>query len=274
MSNKEKKCSLVFATYNWPEALSLCLESILSQTVLPAEIVIGDDGSKENTKAVIDAFRKKTTIPVKHVWHKDDGYRKTIIMNEALRQTTNDYIVHTDGDMILHPKFIEEHLEARAPGTFIRGSRAMISKATTENLLAHKSINVNFFSKGIENRMNSVRSPLLSSIHHIFKGVNFKYGLLGCNFSFWKKDFVDVNGYNNGIFGWGHEDSELAARMLHNGIAKRTLKFKAICFHLHHAIYARDRESLNVDTRKITIDNKLKYCENGYSKQHEATVWS
>lgn len=37
--------SLIIATYNWPEALRLCLDSILRQTILPSEIIIADDGS-------------------------------------------------------------------------------------------------------------------------------------------------------------------------------------------------------------------------------------
>ena len=36
--------SLIIATYNWPEALRLCLDSILRQTILPSEIIIADDG--------------------------------------------------------------------------------------------------------------------------------------------------------------------------------------------------------------------------------------
>lgn len=41
--------SLIIATYNWPEALRLCLDSILRQTILPSEIIIADDGSDERT---------------------------------------------------------------------------------------------------------------------------------------------------------------------------------------------------------------------------------
>ncbi|MCK6608837.1 MAG: glycosyltransferase, partial [Flavobacterium sp.] len=44
------KCSLVTPTYNWPEALELLLLSITKQTVLPNEVIIADDGSKEETR--------------------------------------------------------------------------------------------------------------------------------------------------------------------------------------------------------------------------------
>ena len=45
--------SLIIATYNWPEALRLCLDSILRQTILPSEIIIADDGSDERTTKLI-----------------------------------------------------------------------------------------------------------------------------------------------------------------------------------------------------------------------------
>ena len=39
------KVSLLIATYNWPEALALCLKSVARQQVPPFEVVIADDGS-------------------------------------------------------------------------------------------------------------------------------------------------------------------------------------------------------------------------------------
>ena len=53
------KITLLIATYNWPEALNLCLSSLLKQTVMPSEVVIADDGSREDTRALIDSFREK-----------------------------------------------------------------------------------------------------------------------------------------------------------------------------------------------------------------------
>lgn len=51
--------SLIIATYNWPEALRLCLDSILRQTILPSEIIIADDGSDERTTKLIHEFNTK-----------------------------------------------------------------------------------------------------------------------------------------------------------------------------------------------------------------------
>lgn len=53
---KEITVSLIISTYNWPEALELCLKSILDQTMLPSEVIIADDGSDERTLRVINQF--------------------------------------------------------------------------------------------------------------------------------------------------------------------------------------------------------------------------
>ena len=58
--------SLIISTYNWPEALSLCLESVLHQTVLPDEVIIADDGSRDDTRRLIEAFRQRCPVPLLH----------------------------------------------------------------------------------------------------------------------------------------------------------------------------------------------------------------
>ena len=47
------KISLVISTYNRPSALKLCLESVKRQNRLPDEVIIGDDGSGDETAALI-----------------------------------------------------------------------------------------------------------------------------------------------------------------------------------------------------------------------------
>ena len=41
------KTSLIVSTYNRPDALFLCLESIKRQKLLPDEVIVGDDGSTD-----------------------------------------------------------------------------------------------------------------------------------------------------------------------------------------------------------------------------------
>ena len=97
------KTSLVISTYNWPEALELCLKSSLRQTVAPAEILVADDGSDERTAQLIARYRVQTSIPIVHVWQEDTGFRVGSIRNKAIALATGAYIIQVDGDVILHP---------------------------------------------------------------------------------------------------------------------------------------------------------------------------
>ncbi len=56
------KTTLIISTYNRPEALSVCLDSVRFQTVMPDEVIVGDDGSTSETKDLIESFLKSATI--------------------------------------------------------------------------------------------------------------------------------------------------------------------------------------------------------------------
>ena len=88
----------------------------------------------------------------------------------------------------------------------------------------------------------------------------------GCNFSCFKKDFILTNGYNEDMTGWGKEDTELSARLIHNNILKRHLKFCAISYHLEHKISEKEGLNKNSEILKNTVLRKTKYCENGVDK--------
>ena len=256
-----ESASLVISTYNWPDALELVLKSVLNQTIAPKEILIADDGSGTATKAVIESFRQKTAIPIKHHWHEDNGFRKTIIMNKAIAEAAGDYIIQIDGDIILHSKFIADHLTDALEGYYIKGSRSMLTSERTAKILKTKNIHINPLIAGVGSKINATYFPLLA---FLFRGDHLRSNnLRGCNFSFWKKDFITVNGYNNDLEGWGHEDIELAARLTNLGIKQRQLKLKAICFHLYHKINARDNEDLNYRKYLKAVSSGTVACKSG-----------
>jgi glycosyltransferase involved in cell wall biosynthesis len=263
---KPATISLIVSTYNWPEALELVLISIANQSVMPHELIIADDGSTTSTRELIDSYRKKLPISVHHLWQEDNGFRKTIILNEAFRKADGNYIVQIDGDIILHPDFIKDHGKNASLGYFIKGSRGMLSKAKSQSLLLKKTTKIHSLMKGVGSKINATRLPLFSPL---FYGDSHKTSdLRGCNFAVWKADFVKVNGYNNDLTGWGHEDIELAARLVNAGIKRKQLKMTAVCFHLYHPFNSRANESKNLSVYIKTVEEKISTCENGYSSGH------
>jgi glycosyltransferase involved in cell wall biosynthesis len=254
--------SLIIATYNWVEALHCSLLSVIKQKTLPTEVVIADDGSDERTQELVRQMQETFPVPVIHAWHEDVGFRKSQILNKAIGQCSGSYVIQVDGDVLLHSSFIEDHLAAAERGTFIRGTRARLTPAKTDELLRTAGTDVSFFSKGVYNRLNALRLPVLQSLGQ--RKEMKSRSVRGSNLAYWKDDFLRVNGYNNDLSGWGHEDEELAARFINNNIIKKIVKLGAVQYHLHHEELPRANEPVHRQIIQDTLLTKAKRCLNGY----------
>lgn len=263
------KCSLLIATYNWPKALELCLQTVSQQSVLPNEIIIADDGSKLPTTDVVKQFTANFTIPVVHVWHPDAGFQLAQIRNKAFAKAQYDYIIQIDGDLLLHPHFIADHLAIAKPNHFVSGSRVLLSEQTTQHLLAQNQLFQGIKSLGNEkNFFNGLRLPAIRNFladRYKQSGTNTYY-VKGCNMAFWKKDLLAVNGYNEAFTGWGREDSDLAIRLINTGIKKRFLKMGGVSYHLWHKEASRDNEATNTAMMQKAIDEKHTWANKGLNQ--------
>jgi glycosyltransferase involved in cell wall biosynthesis len=255
------KVGLLISTYNWPEALELILQSALMQTQLPDEILIADDGSKQETKQLILDFQKKITIPIRHFWQEDTGFRKSKILNKAVAGTTAAYIIQIDGDCIIHPRFIEDHINFARKGVYLYGSRVNISPDFVTKVFEYKKIKFNFFSKEIKNRTRTFHIPFFSKLYKSHEGISKKFR--GCNVSFWREDFISINGYNEDYEGWGREDSDLAIRLGNNGVKAKRLRYAGIVYHIHHKINSKDNLELNDKRQNETILKKIVWIKDG-----------
>lgn len=258
------KCTLIISTYNWPRALELCLRSVLQQKVLPNEVIIADDGSGTETRQLIESYQKQFPVPLIHAWHKDDGFRKTTILNIAIAKSAFEYIIQVDGDVILEKHFIGDHLSSAEPKAFIRGTRAMLTAEKTAEIINSGDIGVSIFSKGVSHRNNALRLFAVKALGA--RKVMSSNSVRGSNLSFWKADFIQVNGYNNDLTGWGHEDEELAARFINAGIIKKIVKLCAVQYHLFHPTTSKANEPLQRQVVDKVKDEKTVYCINGYQQ--------
>jgi glycosyltransferase involved in cell wall biosynthesis len=263
------KVSLLIATYNWPEALLLVLESVQNQSVLPNEIIIADDGSKNETRQLIDNFKTTTAIELHHIWQEDIGFRLAKIRNKAIAKAQFEYVIQIDGDIILHKDYIKDHINYAAKNTFITGPRVLLSKEATQLALTNKITTFSPFTKNIKNRFNAVHFPLINQFIRPKKAPIEKliFKVRGCNMSFWRQDLLDVNGYEEDFKTWGREDSELAARLIKKGVALRKLRLAGIQYHLDH----NEQDKNNIEQNNAILEkNKATtsfWCENGISKQ-------
>jgi glycosyltransferase involved in cell wall biosynthesis len=258
------KSTLVTPTYNWPAALELLLLSIKNQSVFPNEVIVADDGSKEETTNLIQKYQADFPVPLIHIRHEDNGNQKPMIMNKAIAQAKYDYIIEIDGDIIMHKDFVKDHLNYAAKGFYLFGSRASIQESFLNTIFDKKIIHFGFFSKGIKKRTRTVRVPLFMKFAKIYEERSRK--LRGCNMSFWKEDFIKVNGFNEDLVGWGIDDSELIQRLHNINIKGKRLKQTGIAFHIYHKEQSKNNLEINNAIEKRTTENKITFIENGINQ--------
>ena len=255
------RLSLIITTYNRPDALLLVLRSIEGQITLPYEVIIADDGSTNDTKEVVTSFQEKSDIRVIHSWQEDSGFRAARSRNKAISKSNGDYIVLIDGDMILHPEFINDHINNSELGYFVQGSRVLLTQDKTKQTLDQQKINFSLLSNGLQNRKNAFHSNILAKLFSNKR--NYLRGIRTCNIGFYKQDCINVNGFNNEFEGWGREDSEFIMRLLNSGINRKNIRFNAIQFHLWHNENIRDSLEKNNAILQDTINNHTQWCNNG-----------
>jgi glycosyltransferase involved in cell wall biosynthesis len=230
------RTSLIITTYNWKEALALCLGSVAAQRVLPDEVIVADDGSREDTARVVHAFARDFPVPMRHAWQEDLGFRAARVRNLGIAASTGDYVIFLDGDMVLHPEFVADHHALIRPGSYLLGGRLNASQAEAARLLTGSpprfSLRMPFArGSGELKRKHALRLPLLAR----WKASRRKGGVaMSCNLGVWRRDLETVNGFDDAYEGWGREDDDLTLRLRHAGVERRLLRYAGLAIHLWH----------------------------------------
>lgn len=260
------KASLIITTYNWPEALRVVLRSVLDQSVSEIEVVVADDGSDSPTAQSVRQVLGPSPLPWCHVRHADRGIRQARIKNLGVRYSHAPYLIFVDHDLVLHPRFVEDHLAASERGVFLQGKRTFLPPGLTRRVLEHgKAPLPSFLFPGLRNRKNAFRAPRLGRL--LMRPRRFQTSLRGCNLSMYREDFLAVDGYDETFDGlWGREDSDICYRLFHHRIRCRNLWFCALQYHLDHPVTKnRSKDRLDHELRVICREKRTKALR-GYSQ--------
>jgi glycosyltransferase involved in cell wall biosynthesis len=237
------KIGVIVNTYNRPAALRLVLLGLAVQTRTPDEVIIADDGSSGDTRDLIGALAGRfNNTPYIHVWHEDMGFRRSQILNLAIARSTADLLVFLDGDCVPQRDFVAQHGALYQDNVILAGQRVLLSKRFTQILESSEDIHriparyslqwVLGRFRGDVNRLAPflrlpdgrwrTRDP---SSYHLVRG---------CNFSVARRSLLCVGGLEESIEGWGFEDSELAVRLINNGLKVKSMRFSSPVLHLWH----------------------------------------
>ncbi|RFU46010.1 glycosyltransferase family 2 protein [Paraburkholderia sp. DHOC27] len=103
--------SVVILCYNLENFIGDCLESVLSQDLdVPFEVIVGDDGSRDGSVAIIEKFCARYPGVVKLISHAQNvGYSRNL--SDVIAATLGEYIATIDGDDVMLPGKLKRQLE-------------------------------------------------------------------------------------------------------------------------------------------------------------------
>jgi glycosyltransferase involved in cell wall biosynthesis len=239
------QAALLITTYNRPDALNLVLESVAKQSRLPDEVIICDDGSCSRTSEIVASWSDR--LRIRHAWCPDMNFRAALTRNLGILKSAADLLVFVDGDCLLPPSFIEQHLKLAEPGYLVSGGRDLLSDEQTRSVLS--------------------RSLAPSAVFDNWKFSNWPLGPLRdlspqnwesvrtCNLSLHREDALRIAGFDECYVGWGREDSDFVVRLIHSDVKIRSGRLAACVAHLHHPESPRDRLSVNDQRFRETLNN-------------------
>ena len=91
---------VVITTHNYGHYLAACLESVLSQTLLPREVLVVDDASEDNAADVVASFSDVQYCRV-------DFRNGNRARNFGFLKVSTSYVAFFDADNVMMPRFLE-----------------------------------------------------------------------------------------------------------------------------------------------------------------------
>ncbi len=195
------KVSVIMGIYNCAETLDEALQSILSQTMNDWEVVMCDDGSKDNTFEIALKYVKQ--YPNRFVLLRNEqniGLNDTL--NRCLQKSRGEYIARMDGDDISIPERFEKECK-------VLDTNSQFDIVSTDMTL--------FDEKGVYGKTNRKEYPQPSDLVH---GTIFCHAPCMVRRSAYEK----VNGYSSGERLLRVEDYHLWVKMYAQGIRGCNLK--------------------------------------------------
>jgi glycosyltransferase involved in cell wall biosynthesis len=254
--------SVIVTTYNRPDALRAVLDGLGAQADRDFEVIVADDGSLDDTRALVERSSAAFPVPLAHVWQEDQGFRAGAARNRASERARGEYLVFLDGDCIPRPDFIARHRALAERGWMVAGNRILLSEAFTARALRER-LPLHGWSarqwgeahrRGDINRTLPLANLPLGPLRKV--AASRWQRVRTCNLGLWTDDFRGVRGFDETFEGWGFEDSDLAVRLLNAGVRRKEGAFATGVLHLWHHENDRRHEGRNWDLLQQRIRSR------------------
>lgn len=241
---------VILSTYDWPDALERSLWGYAVQTHPGFTVIIADDGSDDRTRRLIARVQRDTGLPIVHVWHPDRGFRKSEILNRAIRAASQDYLIFSDGDTIPRRDLVAVHARLAEPDRYLAGGYVKLPAHVSERIdvEAVRSGRATDFRwlrrQGFRAGRKALRFPRSAAVARLLDAVTpTKMRWHGNNASTFREHIVAVNGFDMEM-GYGGQDAALGDRLENLGLEPKRIRYRAPAVHLYHDRPWRDPEGV------------------------------
>lgn len=93
---KRSDISVIIPTYNRAGMIGVAISSVLQQTMAPAELIIIDDGSCDETENVVNSYIAETRIPI--IYEKQENRGPAVARNKGIERASSAFIAFLDSD--------------------------------------------------------------------------------------------------------------------------------------------------------------------------------
>jgi glycosyltransferase involved in cell wall biosynthesis len=217
--------SVIVPTYNRSALLRRTLASLSAQTASrdSFEVVVGDDGSSDDTRDVVTQFAARG--PVRYVFQADEGYRAAAARNAAARAATGDILAFLDTGTLAAPDFVDAHLAAHrgrhrtAVIGYTYGYNPWQPSTELPKLVHDHPAEEVVRRLGTDPGLRDMRDDTLASVHDKPMRLLLPWMLFWtCNVSVRAEDFRTVGGFDEAFRHWGGEDLDLGYRLVRDGV--------------------------------------------------------
>lgn len=272
--NKEK-ISVIVTVYNRLEYVRNVILSLINQTLMIDELILADDGSKDNVKNIIEDLIDECNFSIKHVWQEDIGFRLARSRNNGVREAQGEFLIFLDQDVILPNDFIEKVYAKRKDKriVFCRGYQTTEKEKNKifeliENEYNYDKIFTFLYDKEKDKEFRKIIfKDKLYRVLYWLKLRSRGTKMVGLMFALYKKDFISINGFDDKYKGWGQEDDDFGNRFFKSGGEIYPLDLKKYLLHMYHNFDSSKKESPNLKyyrKRKKEISKNNFKCNNGF----------
>jgi len=225
--------TIVISYYKALENLNLILLGLQNQSDKRFDVVLSEDDNNPETVLFLQEIAANFTFSIEHIHQREDlGFRKNSMLNKAILSTNNDFMVFIDGDCIPDKHFVRAYQNHKKEGYMYAGRRVMLGESFSKKLLEKRNVSQLKFCTLLYSDSKKVKEGLRLPIPLALKS---NKGLLGCNWGVAKKDLLSVNGFDADYLRAGvGEDNDIEWRLLEHGVEFKSMKNKAIVYHVHH----------------------------------------